>query len=253
MKFDMHCHTAEGSVDSKVTIEEYALILKNKGFDGMFVSDHDCLDGYRYWKTNGFLNPKLKDFVVLKGVEYDTIDAGHMLVIIPENVKLKILEIKGLPLHLLIDIVHKKGGIIGPAHPFGERYLSIFRTGVFKYSDSIANRFDFMEGYNPCEEDEDNLRARIIAKKYNLPVFGGRDGHKADCVGRGYTIVDAEIKDTNDFIDYIKSGKKIKCGGKRYFGTTKQNIGRANNLLVQGFWFYNKLGSAFHHRKRMIE
>ena len=32
MKFDMHCHTKEGSMDGKVMIEEYIRSLKEKGF-----------------------------------------------------------------------------------------------------------------------------------------------------------------------------------------------------------------------------
>ena len=47
MKFDMHCHTKEGSMDGKVMIEEYIRTLKRKGFGGMLVSDHDSYDGYR--------------------------------------------------------------------------------------------------------------------------------------------------------------------------------------------------------------
>ena len=39
MKFDMHCHTKEGSLDGKVLIEEFAAVLKSKGFAGMLVSD----------------------------------------------------------------------------------------------------------------------------------------------------------------------------------------------------------------------
>ena len=31
MKFDMHCHTKEGSMDGKVMIEEYIKKLKEKG------------------------------------------------------------------------------------------------------------------------------------------------------------------------------------------------------------------------------
>ena len=38
MKFDMHCHTKEGSMDGKVMIEEYIRTLKRKGFGGMLVS-----------------------------------------------------------------------------------------------------------------------------------------------------------------------------------------------------------------------
>ena len=116
MKFDMHCHTKEGSLDGKVPVEEYIALLKKKGYDGMLVSDHNSYDGYRFWKRN-VDKGRIGDFVVLKGIEYDTIDAGHILVIMPESVHLRILELRGLPVKLLIDIVHRGGGILGPAHP----------------------------------------------------------------------------------------------------------------------------------------
>ena len=127
MKFDMHCHTKEGSMDGHVVIEDYIRILKQNGFGGMLVADHNSYDGYRRWK-NSIRGKRHQDFVVLKGVEYDTIDCGHMLVIMPEGVKLRILEMRGLPVYLLVKIVHHYGGILGPAHPFGERYLSIATT-----------------------------------------------------------------------------------------------------------------------------
>ena len=50
MKFDMHCHTKEGSLDGKAPIEEMIGILKERGFDGMLISDHDSYNGYRAWK-----------------------------------------------------------------------------------------------------------------------------------------------------------------------------------------------------------
>ena len=84
MRFDMHCHTKEGSLDGKVPIEEFASILKEKGFDGMLVTDHDSYKGYRVWKKVRE-EGRDKGFLVLKGVEYDTIDAGHILVIMPEG------------------------------------------------------------------------------------------------------------------------------------------------------------------------
>ena len=46
VKFDMHCHTAEGSVDAKVGIDDYIKVLKSKGFKGMVVTDHDSYGGY---------------------------------------------------------------------------------------------------------------------------------------------------------------------------------------------------------------
>ena len=80
MKIDMHCHVREGSIDSKVSLEKYILKLKEKGIDGMLVTDHDTYNGYRYWK-NTFKGKKYNDFVVLKGIEYDTLEAGHILIL----------------------------------------------------------------------------------------------------------------------------------------------------------------------------
>ena len=51
MKFDMHCHTKEGSLDGRVGLEDYIRILKDKGFQGMLVTDHNSYDGYRAWKN----------------------------------------------------------------------------------------------------------------------------------------------------------------------------------------------------------
>lgn len=252
MKFDMHCHTKEGSVDAKVPIEEYIRILKEKGFNGMLVSDHDCYEGYRYWREN-VKGKRHEDFVVLRGVEYDTVDGGHFLVILPHGMGLKILEIKGMPVHLLIRLVHHYGGILGPAHPCGERYLSLFSTGHYKKNHDLALKVDFMEGFNSCEEFESNQKAKKIAEEYGVTMFGGSDSHREDCVGTAYTIFDEEIKSEDDLIAYITSGKKTEVGGTRYYGTTKDKLGVFNHILVQSFWFYNKGGALIRRRKRKIE
>ena len=63
----MHCHTKEGSLDGKVSIEDFIGILQKKGFRGMLVSDHNSYKGYRFWKNN-LKGRKFQDFVVLKGI-----------------------------------------------------------------------------------------------------------------------------------------------------------------------------------------
>ena len=76
----MHCHVKEGSIDSKVSLDEYITLLKERGFDGMLITDHDTYKGYRHWKYQ--MKGKVHDdFVVLKGIEYDTCDGGHILCI----------------------------------------------------------------------------------------------------------------------------------------------------------------------------
>lgn len=105
----MHCHTRKGSLDSKIDIQDYVRILKQKGFQGMLVTDHNSYNGYRNWVKLRREKKIRTDFVVLKGVEYDTLDAGHILVIMPKGIHLRILEVRGLPVHMLIRIVHQYG------------------------------------------------------------------------------------------------------------------------------------------------
>ena len=171
MKIDMHCHVREGSVDSRVSLDEYITTLKEKGFDGMLITDHDTYHGYRHWKYH--MKGKVhEDFVVLKGIEYDTLDAGHIICIMPEGVKMRLLEVKGLPVSVLIDFVHRHGGILGPAHPCGEKYLSFTNTSRFYNSPELIKRFDFIEAFNACKSAESNERARKLAEKYKKPGIG---------------------------------------------------------------------------------
>lgn len=244
IKFDMHCHTAEGSMDGHVSIEEYIEILKSKGYGGMLVTDHDSYQGYLSYRRR---HPEDKDFIVLRGIEYDTCDFGHMLVIIPRRFVPEILEIRGLALNRLIKLVHFYGGIIGPAHPCGERFLSFFTTGIFKKhkKERLLQRFDFLEGYNACEEEEDNRSAIRLAKKYRLPALGGSDAHHRKCVGMGYTMLPDFIRTEDDLIACVKKAEGISCGGRRFMGTTKDKLGIFNKILVGSFFFYNKLGALY--------
>ncbi|MCI9314550.1 MAG: PHP domain-containing protein [Lachnospiraceae bacterium] len=250
MKLDMHCHTKEGSPDCKFELLENIRLLKEKGFHGMLITDHDSYKAYRYYKK---LSEKPQDFVVLKGIEYDTIDAGHMIIVMPTGVKLPILELRGLPVLLLVEIVHHYGGIIGPAHPCGEKFLSIRSTLRDKIAGNIYRKFDFVEGYNACEDADSNMRAMRLAKEYDLPCFGGSDSHKPDGAGFGYTILQENITSETDLINYILSGKPTMVGGIHYEHTTKAKLGRVNKVLVYSFWLYNKSSALLRRKARNLE
>ena len=253
MKFDMHCHTREGSIDGRVGIEDYIRILKEKGFQGMLVTDHNSYNGYRYWK-NEVKNRDDDDFVVLKGIEYDTSNAGHMIVVMPEGVKPRILEVRGMPVSLLITVVHAYGGIVGPAHPCGEKYMSFGGTRVFKrFKDPMMRKFDFVETFNSCESPERNQAAKELAMEYYLPGFGGSDSHKENCVGTAYTEFADPITCESDLIAAVKKKAPMKAGGEYYHGTTKERIGGVNHLLVYSFWLYNKTAGLFRMHKRHVK
>ena len=107
MKIDMHCHTAEGSIDARVGIVDYVTELINKGVDGMLVTDHNSYKGYEYWQR---IKDELGDtghFTVLKGIEYDTRNGGHIIIILPDTIKgadvmkARLIGIRGL------SVVHR--------------------------------------------------------------------------------------------------------------------------------------------------
>ena len=258
VKFDMHCHTKEGSLDGKVEIGVYIRRLQKQGFSGMLVTDHNSYDGYRHWKYELKHQKDFENFVVLKGIEYDTIDCGHILVLMPPDVKLRILELRGLPVKLLIYFVHKYGGILGPAHPFGERYLSIVPTQMRKRRrkeqlDTLVQQFDFIEAFNACETKENNQQALNMAMHFHKPGFGGSDSHRLDCIGKAYTLVPDSVKNEADLIEYVTHTESTECGGTLYNGTTKKKIGVLNGVLVQGFYIYNFIGRWYRSISRHIE
>lgn len=254
MKIDMHCHVKEGSIDSKVSLEDYIRKLKERGLDGMLITDHDTYNGYRHWKLS-MKGKKYTDFVVLKGIEYDTLDAGHILIIMPQGVKMRLLELRGLPISLLIDFVHHHGGICGLAHPCGEKYMSFTNTKCFRKNPDLLAKFDFVETFNACEPPASNGGAKLLADKYEKTGFGGSDAHKVECAGMAYTVFPEPVKTELDLIMQVRKKLPIRAEGEYYAGTTKEKIGKVNKLLVASFWVYNRCGALLrmHWRNKKIK
>lgn len=212
VRFDMHCHTAEGSPDAKVKILDYIDLLKQRGFHGMLVTDHDSYSGYKAYLRQ---KDKVKDFSVLRGIEYDTFDYGHFLIVLPSDTPEEVYDLfehRGMALIRVIWLVHECGGILGPAHPFGEKFMSFGST-------------------------------RRLASYYDIPVFGGSDAHKENCVGLAGTYLPDYIHSEDDLINYINDGNHPEVGGKRYPKTLKDKIGPAGKFLTYGFYLYNIYGA----------
>ncbi len=239
MKMDMHCHVKEGSIDSGVSVEDYIAKLISLGYDGMLITDHDTYNGYRYWGKN-IKGEKYEDFVVLKGIEYDTLDGGHILCIMPEGVDLKLLEVRGLHVADLIDFVHRHGGVLGPAHPYGPRFMSFVHTKAYRKTPELLEQFDFIETFNSAEDEESNREAKELAVQLNKPGLGGTDSHRLDSIGYAYTEVPHPVSSESDLIALIHENAAFETGGRHYPHTTKDKLGELNNILVYGYWPYNE-------------
>lgn len=244
MIIDMHVHTSEGSIDGKVSIHEVVDILKGKGYDGVLVTDHNSYGGYNEWVRSG-----RDDFKVLRGIEYDTSDAGHIIVILPENINSVLFTVKGLNIKTLQFIVHKLGGVLGPAHPYEYHKLGI---GQHRISDEIYRDFDFIEGFNSCSSEDSNRMAVGLADKYGKQVVAGSDSHNRDNVGSARTEIDYKITGTNSLIEAIKLGKVVGISGEyRYSILThyKNTIGLSANV----YYYINKVLDRLKLRRLDVE
>ena len=214
MKFDLHCHTKEGSLDSKVSILKYISEYRKLGYDGFMISDHNSFRGCIAWdklRRLPALEEDLENFTVIRGVEYDTKDAGHVLIVLPDDVYLRLLHIRGMRLRKLIHVVHSCGGVLGLAHPFGAASSSAM--GFNNMDFDLLEELDFIETFNTCESELSNYLAKELAAKYDLPGTGGTDAHREEYLGMACTEIDAEIRCNNDFIQAVTEGVAFRATG----------------------------------------
>ena len=110
----------------------------------------------------------------------------------------------------LSNLARKNGGVLGPAHPCGQAYMSFANTKRFYKNPEIMKRFDFVEVFNACEPIEVNEMAAKLAYKYGKPGVGGSDAHNATSCGMAYTELPEPITCETELIELIRK-KDIKC------------------------------------------
>lgn len=248
MKIETHLHTKEGSVDSIVKISDTIKALKEKGYDGMIVTDHNSYSGYDSRDVTD-------NFVVFKGVEYDTSDAGHMLIVLPSGSDNKIFTHKGMTLKDTIEIVRGLGGVIGPAHPFDYYKLGMLNNAKWLGNINYMKQFDFIEGFNACGSKSGNYKSAKISQAFNKPMFGGSDSHRLESVGKAHTILPQNVSNETELINLIKSMSygDTKVGGELFAGTSKEKLGPLYGIGIRAFYGLGKVSSAFTRKLALKE
>lgn len=250
MKIETHLHTKEGSSDSMVSLKDTINILKGKDYDGMIVTDHNSYNGYYSAKQD------VDDgFVIIKGVEYDTSDAGHMLIILPSDADNEIFTHKGMNIDSTIKIVNSLRGIIGPAHPFDYYRLGMLNNVKWLKNINILNNFDFIEGFNACGSVIGNYKSAVLAQLFNKPMFGGSDSHRKESVGKAHTILPERIKNADELIDLVKSMKHgdTEVYGEVFEGTSKEKLGILYDIGVRVFYGIGLASGLYTKRKALRE
>lgn len=214
MRWDTHCHTAEGSRCGRAPAAEMAEACRLAGYDGMFVTDHFyqgntavdrdlpweewtrqfCL-GYYHAKEAG----EKIGLRVCFGWEYswegnDFLTYGlspEWLRMHPETVTLEPQK--------YLQMIRHAGGCIVHAHPFRQE-------SYVKYIKLLPEDVDAVEVWNAGNRNDlFNQRARWYAESFGLPQTAGSDAHWPEAFGGG-VLTEADIRQTEDFPAVIRKG-----------------------------------------------
>ena len=184
IKLDLHVHS-QYSEDAIGRPEDIVKSLKNRGLQGVAITDHNTIEG-----ALKALKIKPKDFIVIPGIEISTAD-GHMLALnVKENFP------RNLSVEETVEMILDKGGM--PLVPHLFRKMS----GIKKEKlETIYKKIPAMEVFNGCSLPKTNIKTAKVAKEFNLGGTGGSDAHDSLYAGYAYTIIES----TDMSIDSILS------------------------------------------------
>jgi predicted metal-dependent phosphoesterase TrpH len=208
-KIDLHVHT-KYSGDNDSDPEEAVLRAIELGLHGIAFTEHYY---YEASEPVEILKEKYKNSILIfRGVEFSTAE-GHCLVF---GVDTDTLSIKYASVEEVIRVVHQKGGVVIPSHPY--------RT-VNSLGDLVRNvpGLCALEGYNGCNMHAYNVKAIEAAETLKLPYTGGSDAHIPREVGSCFTEFDDEVNAEN-LIEVLKAGK--------YRGVDSRKISR---MMINSF------------------
>lgn len=206
-RYDLHSHTRY-SWCSTNNPKKILAMAKKRGLNGIAITDHNEIAGaLEVAKYND--DP---DFEVIVGEEVRTTDFGDLLVWYVKE------KIEPATLKEVLSIARKQGAITSLAHP----YSGGLRGGK---GDQLTNDClpDAIEGKNGrMMSEKGNKLAQKLAKKYNLPITGGSDGHFLHEIGCCWTEFEGDLKTA------IKEGR-TKIGGKRKYPA----LARSGSVVVK--------------------
>ena len=172
MKIDLHIHS-KYSYDGNLNLKDIVAIARQRGLDGIAITDHNTIRGGQEAKRY-----ETKDFKVIVGAEIMT-EKGEITGLFLSK------EVKSRRLREVITEIKAQGGIVIVPHPFDG-----LRRSAFHVTAEYAGLVDAIEAFNSrCVFQKYNTKALEFAVQYNLPVVGGSDAHYANEIGLGGVII----------------------------------------------------------------
>jgi predicted metal-dependent phosphoesterase TrpH len=186
LKLDLHVHTVYS--DGSGNVGEVLETAKDKGLDGLAITDHDTLGGYFEASASDC------DLLIIPGFEVET-DAGHVLVLGLERLPSVVGKME---YEELISWARGLGGLTVLAHP---------AAGRFRLNRWMGSKPDVVEVFNASYPSGYFVRRGLrLAERLGLPSVGGSDAHHPQMVGDAFTVVEADGLSSEAVVEAIRGG-----------------------------------------------
>ncbi|MBA3962652.1 MAG: PHP domain-containing protein [Chthoniobacterales bacterium] len=182
-KIDLHTHSFF-SGDGVSSPEQNIAAARAKGLDGFALTDHNTNEGVDYLRAKGLIREDgqaVDGFLIIPGVEVTTAE-GHLL-----SIGASLPFLKGHPAQEVCDLIHERGGLAIPPHPY-----DLFRAGI-RFSTLEDLPIDALEVFNAATTlRRYNRYAFKYAQERGLPMTAASDAHHHAAIGTAYTILNTE-------------------------------------------------------------
>ena len=166
----MHVHTLHSERCGWMKPERLVKHAKEKGLDGLAVTDHNTIDGAR--EVFNIVRDEQMELSVIIGEEITT-DRGEILAYFIDR------EIEPGPFEEALSAIKRAGGISAIPHPFEK-----IRKG-FRGVETVIGDVNAIEVLNSrCRF---NRKAFDLCLAHKKPMLGGSDAHFYSEVGRAWT------------------------------------------------------------------
>lgn len=216
-KYETHLHTSQASACATASGKQQAMAYKNAGYTGIIITDHffrgnTCIPYTLPWEErinlfcSGYEEAKQTGekigLQVFFGWE-ETFEGQDFLVYgLDKEWLLSHPEMEHWTIRQQFDEVNRHNGMVIHAHPFRDRpYIPKIRL--------FPKLVNGVEVFNACNRDEENKRAFIYAKEYDLPMTAGSDSHHLDIICSGVEVPE-QFETIYDYISLIKQNKQKK-------------------------------------------
>jgi predicted metal-dependent phosphoesterase TrpH len=209
LKIDLHVHTAV-SRDAFIKPEQLPTIVKERGLDGVAVTNHDV-----------FTRVTSSEVIILSGIEVST-QQGHIIGLgISGPIE------RGRTADETISTIQGVGGVAIVPHPFDPVSPCVNPLKLRSRPEAIEviNADALFFGLNM-------KYARRMANRLGLPMVAGSDSHIPETVGDAYTLIDADSRNLGDILNAIRAGSVQPVGGPTHLSKKLLKMSRTLRRLA---------------------